>query len=86
MAAANAIGRSGRVSPRKCPIVTDSPCTRNEAMPTPDKNHPPAMTQGVRHRHELRLVAELGEEHDPEADAVWRQAFETFRHVARRPK
>ena len=36
MAAANAIGRCGRVSPRKCPIVTDTPCTRNEAMPTPD--------------------------------------------------
>jgi hypothetical protein len=36
IAAANAIGRSGSVSPRKWPIVTDSPCTMNEAMPTPD--------------------------------------------------
>jgi hypothetical protein len=36
MAAANAIGRAGRVSPTKWPIVTDSPCTRNDAMATPE--------------------------------------------------
>ena len=36
IAAANAIGRSGSVSSRKWPIATDSPCTKNDAMPTPD--------------------------------------------------
>jgi hypothetical protein len=34
-AAANAIGRSGSVMPRKCPIVTDSPCTMSAAIATP---------------------------------------------------
>ena len=36
MAAANAIGRSGSVSPTKWPIVTDRPWTRNAAMATPE--------------------------------------------------
>src|SRR4051812_21630131 len=36
MAAANAMGRSGSVRPTKWPMVTDSPCTRNDAMATPD--------------------------------------------------
>jgi len=36
MAAANAIGRSGSVRPRKCPTVTARPCTRKAATATPD--------------------------------------------------
>src|ERR1700739_575808 len=37
MAAANAIGRSATVTPRKCPTVTDRPCTTNAAIATPDR-------------------------------------------------
>jgi hypothetical protein len=36
MAATNAMGRCGSVSPRKWPIATESPCTKTDAMPTPD--------------------------------------------------
>src|ERR1700739_2426816 len=37
MAAANAIGRSDTVRPRKCPTVTATPCTKNAAIATPDR-------------------------------------------------
>jgi hypothetical protein len=34
----------------------------------PGQHHPPAVPQGIRHRHQLRFIAELSDEADSEAD------------------
>ena len=81
------MGRSGSVSPRKWPIATDSPCTRNDGDADAGQHHPPSMTQCVRHGDQLRLVAEFGEEHDREADQYGGEHWmTTFRRVADGPK
>jgi hypothetical protein len=41
------------------------------------------MAQGVRHGHQLGLVAELGEEHDTQTDQSGGEHHETFRRFAR---
>ena len=52
----------------------------------PGQHHPPAVAQRVRHRHQLRLVAEFGEEDDAETDQSAASIETTFRRVADGPK
>ena len=84
MAAANAIGR-GNVSPRNGRSSPRVPCTRNEAMPTPDSTDPPPVAQGIGHGHQLDLSPSSATNTTERLTSVAVSMWTTFRHVADGP-